>query len=100
MTNKPFKAAFAASLLLLSSLASAALQSAQEELNSAPSGAAMVADLLVGRPLGLIVTVLGLGVFVVSLPLTALQGTTEDSAHRLVGEPVDFTFKRPLGRMN
>lgn len=62
-----------------------------------PSAAAMVVDLVVVRPLGLAATVLGAGFFVVSLPFSLLGWNVDEAASRLVAEPAEFTFLRPLG---
>ena len=61
------------------------------------SGAFMTADLILARPLGIVATVLGCAVFVVSLPFSALGGNTKQAAQKLVKEPAAFTFTRPLG---
>ncbi|MFT4045795.1 MAG: hypothetical protein QM661_03775 [Solimonas sp.] len=71
-----------------------------EDVDTSPSGAAMVADLLVVRPLGLVATVFGVGLFVLQLPLSLIQGELpNEPARRLVVEPAQFTFTRPLGEM-
>jgi hypothetical protein len=71
-----------------------------EEVDTAPSGVAMAADLLIVRPLGLVATVLGTGLFVLQLPLSLIQGEPpNDAARKLVVEPAQFTFSRPLGDM-
>lgn len=62
-----------------------------------PSAAAMGFDVVMARPLGLAGTVLGTGLFVVSLPFSAVGMNVEDAAVRLVAEPAKFTFVRPLG---
>lgn len=61
------------------------------------SGEAMVIDALIFRPVGLVTTVIGTAVFVVSLPFSALGGNVAEAAEKLVVEPVDYTFKRKLG---
>ena len=58
---------------------------------------AMGADLLVVRPLGIVASVLGTAVFIVSLPFSALGGNTKTACQKLVQDPAKFTFKRPLG---
>lgn len=58
---------------------------------------AMTADLVFVRPLGIVATILGCAVFVVSLPFSALGNNTEEASQKLVIDPVQFTFKRPLG---
>jgi hypothetical protein len=65
-----------------------------------PSAAAMAADMLLVRPLGVLGTVVGTGLFVVSLPLSALGMNSEEAVQRLVAEPARFTFVRPLGDFN
>lgn len=57
----------------------------------------MVLDTLVGRPAGLIATVVGTAVFVVALPFSLLGGNTKDTAKSLVVNPARFTFVRPVG---
>lgn len=63
-----------------------------------PDGAAMVADLVFARPLGLAATLLGGAIFVVGLPFEAMSGDISGPARKLVGEPAEFTFTRPLGQ--
>jgi hypothetical protein len=58
---------------------------------------AMTADLVIVRPLGIVATILGCAVFVVSLPFSALGNNTKEASQKLVKDPVQFTFKRPLG---
>lgn len=62
-----------------------------------PGAAAMGVDVVLVRPLSLVATTLGTGLFVVSLPFSALGLNTDEAAGRLVGEPAKFTFLRPLG---
>lgn len=64
---------------------------------NAPPAYAMVGDLVFARPLGAIFTVIGTGVFVVTLPFTALGGNVGEAADALVGEPARATFARCLG---
>ena len=61
------------------------------------SGEAMIADALVARPVGLVTTVVGSAVYVVSLPFSLLGGNEQQARQKLVIEPTHFTFKRPLG---
>jgi len=62
-----------------------------------PGDYAMVADLLVARPLGVVFTAVGAAVFVVSLPFTAAGGGVKEAAHGLVVGPAKETFVRCLG---
>jgi len=62
-----------------------------------PSAMAMAGDLVVARPLGLIATVLGTAVFIVSLPFSLLGGNSGEAAKTLVVGPAKTTFVRCLG---
>lgn len=62
-----------------------------------PSGGEIMIDALIARPLGLASVGLGLGLFVVSTPFSALSGTWTQSGKRLVVYPLKFTFTRGLG---
>ena len=63
-----------------------------------PSSAAVATDAILGRPLGLATTIGGAGVFLVTLPFSAISGSTGEAAWGLVGRPGGWTFVRPLGR--
>jgi len=72
-----------------------------EALDGTPSAGAMAFDLIIVRPVGLVATVLGAGLFVLQLPLSMIQGEPPSKpAEKLVVEPAQFTFKRPLGVMD
>ena len=62
-----------------------------------PSGGAMLYDVVVVRPVGLLATALGAVFFVISSPFSALGGNIDIAGEKLVKDPVAFTFKRPLG---
>lgn len=62
-----------------------------------PSAAAMGFDVLLVRPLSIVATAAGGGLFLLSLPFSALGLNTDEAAVRLVGEPATFAFLRPLG---
>ena len=65
--------------------------------DGASVAAAMVADVVIARPAGIVATVLGSAVFIVALPFAALSGSVEPVAQTLVVEPFKFTFTRPVG---
>jgi hypothetical protein len=82
--------------LLYFPLASSAL--AQEYFESQePGGGAMIFDLVVVRPMGIAATIIGSAAYLVSLPFSASGGNPDTAAEKLVKEPANFTFKRPLG---
>ncbi len=97
--HKPRKLHTIAALLLMLnvSVASAANTAYIYGQQSKPSAGAMAIDILAVRPLGLAATLLGTGLFVVSLPFSALGGNVGEAADALVKSPARFTFARPLG---
>lgn len=66
----------------------------------------ILADILLLRPTGLVLTVAGAAAYLGVTPLTAIADAAppHDAFERvgtmLVGAPFAFTFKRPLGEMN
>jgi hypothetical protein len=62
-----------------------------------PTGGMMMWDALVMRPVGIVGTALGSVVWLVSYPFAALGGNTDESTQKLVSEPFNWTFSRPLG---
>lgn len=58
---------------------------------------AVVADIVLARPLWLVATVVGTGLFVVTLPASALSRSVDKTARTLVTKPAQATFTRPLG---
>lgn len=68
-----------------------------QNVTGRPSGMEMTADAILVRPLSLVATVLGAGIFVVTLPFSALGGNAGEAANTLVGTPFKSTFTRCLG---
>ena len=68
-----------------------------KRVGNPPDPGVMAVDLIAVRPLGLVATLAGSAVFIVSIPFSALGGNTEDAWESLVVDPATFTFKRPLG---
>jgi hypothetical protein len=60
-------------------------------------GLITIGDLVVSRPVGIAVTIVGGALFVVSLPFALTSGSVKETSDVLVGQPFRFTFKRPLG---
>lgn len=89
-------------LVIISFLLSAAAipARAQEgDADDAVPAVAMYGDAILIRPLGLAATILGAAVFVISLPFSSLGGNTQEAAQKLIFDPADYTFKRPLGKI-
>jgi len=84
-------------VLLFSPLSalSATLEGKQEKKEN--SAEMMTVDLIAARPIGLVATVGGALVFLVSWPFSALGGNSDDAWQTLVVSPAEYTFKRPLG---
>jgi hypothetical protein len=57
----------------------------------------MIGDLFIARPLLLAATGIGTGIFLVSLPFSALGGNVKEAANTLVISPAWQTFMRCLG---
>jgi hypothetical protein len=72
----------------------------QEQIGREPTTAEMYADGLIARPLGLVASVLGAVVFVVTLPFTLPSKSVDSAAKELVAVPAQYTFKRPLGQFD
>jgi hypothetical protein len=77
-------------------LAPAAAASVNEN-GSRPGGGEIIFDSLVVRPVGLVGTVAGTAVFLVSLPFSALGGNVGEVANQMVVAPARYTFVRPIG---
>ena len=90
-TSRTLLTALLAVLLLIPSVSAA--KNADEE----PSAGAMAVDAVVARPLLLITTILGAGLYVVSLPFSLLGGNAADAGKALVVGPAKSTFVRCLG---
>ena len=86
-----------AAAALACAVAVPAAEEATVELDTAPTAELMAADLIVMRPLGLVGTVLGTGIYIVALPFNALTLNFKDPARRLILEPAQYTFTRKLG---
>jgi len=72
---------------------------ARERPNEEISTPAVVGDLLVVRPLGIVSIVAGSVIFAGTLPFSVWGGKEDISlvGRRLVVEPAVFTFNRPVG---
>jgi hypothetical protein len=94
-----FAAAFATAGLALT-LALPARADRLAEISNEPSSVPVIFDVAVMRPIGLIAVIVGAAFYVVPVaPLVALTRPTElgKPLGPLVGVPLRFTFKDPLG---
>ena len=86
-----------AAVLMLAWSAAPILAAEEGYRRQEPTGAAMGFDLIVLRPLGIVATVGGAVLFVISSPFSALGGNIDEAADKLVSAPFNYTFNRPLG---
>jgi ABC-type Fe3+ transport system permease subunit len=68
-----------------------------ENQNVEISAEKMIFDFILLRPLGIVGTVLGTAMFIVSLPFSAAGGNSKEAYQKMMVEPASYTFKRPLG---
>ena len=97
----PFlKQAVLSATLAASMMATAGPARAEESSNWTEEGSApaIIGDLLLARPAGLVATVAGTAVLIVAWPFALLSDSTDAIAQKLVIEPVNYTFARPLGK--
>jgi len=86
-----------ARFILAAALAGMLATTAHADVEGEPSAGAMVADVIVARPLGLVATTVGVAAFIVSLPFSALGGNVDQAVSKLVMGPARETFVRCLG---
>ena len=82
-------------LVILIGLSPATLTAAQLEEN--PGLYTMIGDVLVARPLGLVIFAFGSVAFVATIPFSLIGGNSWDAAKTLVIEPGREVFIRCLG---
>jgi ABC-type Fe3+ transport system permease subunit len=68
-----------------------------DKIEERPTATQMAADAFLMRPLMLGGTVLGAGIYIVSLPISLLGGNAEEAGKKLVVHPFKATFMRCLG---
>lgn len=61
---------------------------------------AMIADILIVRPISIAFIPVGVTLFVVSLPFALLGGNVDETGKVLVGNPVTFAFVRGVGKFD
>ena len=90
---------FLISGLMLIPFGSSALAQDQSlfEENSAEQ---MFVDFFFLRPLGIAATAVGTAVFIISLPFSASGGNVKEAFCKMIAEPAQFTFARPLGDLS
>jgi len=99
--NRKLVSYFLAVMLATSNLAFVSNAYARDyDMNGeGPSGGAMLADAVFMRLPMTAVTIVGAGLFVVTLPFSALGGNVGVAGTKLVKEPFEYAWVRPLGEM-
>lgn len=77
--------------------AAEAVQNRLQTEKEAKDAGVVAMDLLIARPLGILATVAGGAIFLVSLPISAMTGQTRMVYEKMVKEPARYAFKRPIG---
>ena len=54
-------------------------------------------DVLILRPMGIVSCVLGVATSVVAMPFAITSGAGYEVGDKLITEPFEYTFKRPIG---
>jgi hypothetical protein len=93
--------AFLVALLFFcaTSLIHAAEDTSYTARTEAVSAEEIIADGLLLRPGGLVATVVGTAVFVVTLPFSIPTKSVDRAAQKLIVDPAKYTFVRPLGQI-
>lgn len=87
-------------LLTAVMLSVAAIPAGAAPIRQEPSSTAVVYDVLLLRPLGLVATTVGTALFIAGLPFTIPSQSVKVTADKLVAAPFNFTFRRPIGNMD
>ena len=83
--------------MLMLPLGTAALAGQEYIESEDASGDAMIYDFVIVRPISAVATLASTTVYILSLPFSALGGNSDEAAEKLVKEPFEWTFERPLG---
>ncbi len=62
-----------------------------------PSGNSMSGDIAVIRPISIGCLIVSTGAYLVALPFAALGGNAKETTQKMVVDPFNYTFRRPLG---
>ncbi len=63
----------------------------------APTGDSMAGDIAVIRPISIGCLIVSTGAYLVALPFAAIGGNAKETTQKMVVEPFNYTFRRPLG---
>ena len=84
--------------ILLMATPSLAITDNEKEFEDPQVNAAyIVGDAIIARPVGLVMTVAGFGLFIISSPFALISKSAGKTWDGLVVYPAKFTFTRPMG---
>ncbi len=90
----------AAPLWAADSLAPAPVSQQAEVMHNAPPGELILVDIFILRPAGFVASLVGLAGSTVAYPFAAMSNSTDVVSKKLVEEPFDYTFRRPVGQVD
>ena len=67
------------------------------EPREGPSGEAIIADVIFLRPVGIVAMVVGFVGAIIAYPFAAASNSTDRVTQKLIVEPFEYTFGRPIG---
>ena len=73
------------------------ITSAPNALADDPSPGLIIADAVIVRPVGVVITVVSSAAFVVALPFAAIARRVPETAENMIAKPARSMFCRPLG---
>jgi hypothetical protein len=86
----------AVSLVQLPAYAGTATRYSTDTRGNIPLDATLF-DLLILRPMGIAACAVGLAASVVALPFAGTTGAGSELGDKLITEPFEYTFRRPIG---
>ena len=69
----------------------------EQPIKPGPNPMNVTTDALILRPVGLVMIPVTAIIYVISYPFAKASGTEKETYQALVGDTIDYTFKRPLG---
>lgn len=87
-------------LMLAAGLVALPAMAQQRDTVTGDKATDMAVDLVIVRPLGIVGAAVGTVGFVLALPFTLPSGSAGETAEEWIGNPLEYTFDRPLGNFN
>ena len=69
----------------------------EASIKPGPNPMNVATDILILRPVGLVMIPVTAIIYVIGYPFAAASGTQEETYQSLVGNTIEYTFERPLG---